>query len=241
MGGTDDESSAEGITDEQLESLAEDEGQGEGPEGPEGAAPAEGEGTPEVTEGKAPTPATGTTREQVTEWVRGAMRDAQSSADAERQAREQPPPEPEDDAEMPVTRGELASLQQQLAANQQAAQFRAELSAAEAQFAADREPDDKEDLYYAAVRSLQGNPNQTVASAYKAAVDRHEAKIDRAIKGRINKAAERKLARGEPMGPGSGAAAAAPELPKFDPNNDAEVSKIVDDLLRRMPSTPGVT
>jgi len=237
MGGTDKDTSAEGITDEQLlESFAEDEGQ---PEEPGTTDPAEPEAPAQVPDDKAP--AAGPSREELRTLVRETFQEAQQAAEVSRREQAPPPPEPEDDAEMPVTRGELASLQQQLAANQQAAQFRAELSAAEAQFAADREPDDKEDLYYAAVRSLQGNPNQTVASAYKAAVDRHEAKIDRAIKGRINKAAERKLARGEPMGPGSGAAVAAAELPKFDPNNNADVDRIVDDLLRKMPSTPGVT
>jgi len=238
MGGTDDEASAEGITEEQLESLAEDEGQ---PEKPETADSAEDEAPAGVADDKAPAPATGPTREQVTDWVRGAMRDAQPSADAGRQAREQPPPEPEDDMEMPVTRGELASLQQQIAANQQAAQFRAELQVAESQLAGEHDSEDKEDFYYATVRSLQGNPNQTVASAYKAAVDRHEAKINRAIKGRIDKAAERKLARGEPMGPGSGAAVAGAELPKFDPENNEDVDKMAQWVLDQMPSTPGVT
>jgi len=236
MGGTDKDTSADDVTDEQLETLVEDEEQtGEAA----AAEPVEGAAETKVVEEKAP--AAGPTREELRTLVRETLQEAQQAAEVSRREQAPPPPEPEDDAEMPVTRGELASLQQQLAANQQAAQFRAELSAAEAQFAADREPDDKEDLYYAAVRSLQGNPNQTVASAYKAAVDRHEAKIDRAIKGRINKAAERKLARGEPMGPGSGAAAAAPELPKFDPNNDADVTKMADWVLKQMPSTPGVT
>jgi hypothetical protein len=214
MGGKDkkettgEETVSEEVTEDQLAGLAEDEGTTD--ETAEAVVEEEAAVTPGLSE------------EQVETVVRKTLQYARSAAPQQAPAGEGA----EDDAEMPVTRGEMATLQRNMAANQQAMQLRAELGAAEAQFASEHDDEDKEDFYASAIRSLQANPNQSAAAAYKATVKRHEKSVDKGVGRRIDKAAKKKAARGEPMGPGSGAPTKAPALPEIDYNDSEAVSKL---------------
>ncbi len=219
MGGTDKDETAseevvsEEVTEDQVAALAEEEG-------------ATDETVEKTVEEAAAAPQL--SEEQVESVVRKTLQHARATERA-------PAPEAsEDDADMPVTRGELAGVQRQMAANQQAMQLRAELGAAEAQFASEHDDEDKQDFYASAIRSLQGNPNQSAATAYKATVKRHEKSVDKGVGRRIDKAAKKKADRGEPMGPGSGAPAKAAELPEFDATDDAEVSRVAKQIIMNM-------
>lgn len=223
MGGAPEEN--EEITEEQLAELVEDEST------TEGAAEEVAEATTEEVTAPA-----GLTKEDVEAAVRAAVTKAQPAAREPAPASE----EPDDDAEMPVTRREMAQMQQQLATNQQVAQLRAELAAAASQYP-EHDAETQQDLWNGAVRSLHANPGLSAADAYRGAVKRHEKAVDRGIKRRINKAAEAKANRGEPMGPSSGGAIKVPELPKdFDATDDAQVSAFAQKIIDDMTELPGV-
>jgi hypothetical protein len=221
MGGTDkeekagEESVSEEVTEDQLADLAEEE------KGTDDTAE-------ETVEEKAAAPQL--SEELVESVVRKTLQHARAASPERAPAQT----EGDDDADMPVTRGEMAGLQRQMAANQQAMQLRAELGAAEAQFAGEHDAETKDDFYASAVRALQNNPNQSAAVAYQATVKRYDKAVDKGIGQRINKAAKKKAARGEPMGPGSGAAAKAAELPKFDAEDNEDVSRIAKQIIMDM-------
>jgi hypothetical protein len=214
----DDSTGSEEVTEEQLAALVEDAEQEPADEKPDKEVAEEVTAPPALSE------------EQVEDVVRRTLQHTK------RATPEQAPAEggTDDDADMPVTRGELAAHQRQTAANQQAMQLQAELRAAEAQFAGDHDSEEKEDFYVSAIRRLQANPNQTAADAYQATVKRHAKAVDRGVRRRIDSAAQKKAARGEPMGPGSSALTKGAELPDIDYDDNEAVSKLGKQIIRDM-------
>ncbi len=212
---TSEESVSEEVTEEQLADLADEE------------AATDDTAKETVLEAVAPPPLS---EEQVATVVRKTLEHVKNTT------REPAPVQQavDDDADMPVTRGEMVGFQRTMAANQQAMQLQAELGAAEAQFASEHDNEDKEDFYASAVRSLQVNPNQSAATAYKATVKRFEKSVDKGVGRRIDKAAKKKAARGEPMGPGSGAPTKTAKLPEIDYTDSAAVSKLGKQIILEM-------